>query len=380
MEEKITFSVSSGNLLYNLQKVSKSILNKSVIPVYGNILFDVKGGVLELTGSSTEIQIETHVNLLMHDGDMRFCVDRSIIDVLKTLPEQPIEFEVVKTEEEKGFIKIKIELRHSTGNIIIPGEDAFGYDKMKEIKGKSFEIPIEKLSRGLLMTKKFAGNDPQRPVSNSVYFDLLGDGAVFVATDNFCVSRFKDKSIKCNDCESFILGIPSVTILLQLLIGFAGVDVHISKSKTNVSFDFGEIKMSCRLTEGRYPNYNSVFPENNDIEMKIDSGRFSAIISRVLISANQQTGSLKLNCTNDKSILSTKDEFIGKSAKEILPELCSREITIGFGGHSLQNILSVISGIAVISFCSPDRAILIKPEKDEEDCELTLLVMPMRVE
>lgn len=380
MKEKVIFKVSKNELLHHLQRVSKAVLDKSTLPVYTYILFELGSNkTLRLTGTTTEIQIDTSLEVVEVDNSLTFCVDKSIINILKTLPEQPVDFEVTRVPDpaDSKNASVTIALFHSTGNAIIPGMDAIYFEKMKAVTGQSFKMPIESLRRGLSMTKKFAGTDAMKPVQTAVFFDLKEDHIVFVSTNGAYMSRFKDNSVKCPDCKSFIFGLSAVNITSSLIEGISGEEVEIVSSESNVSFSFLEIIVTSRLVEGRYPNYNSVFPSNNQIEMHVDSKYLSSVLNRLLTVANPLVGLIKLESGMIDSTLSTTDEFSTKAAKESIDSGSNIEITIGFSGPQMIDILSVINGNAILAFLAPERPILIKPEKDEEECELTLLSMPL---
>lgn len=379
MEEKAIFKVSKNELQHQLQKVSKSVLDKSTLPIYTYILFELlENKKLNLTGSTTEIQIETSMEVIESDNVLTFCVDKSIINILKTLPEQPVTIEVTKTPNpSEETTSVTIVFSHSSGSAIIPGMDATFFEKMKETSGQSFIIPVEKLRRGLNMTRKFAGTDAMKPTQSAVFFDLKEDCITFVATNGVYMSRFKDESVKCPGCEGFIFKLDAVNISSSTLEGLSDVDVKVTSNKTNVNLSAGSLKITSRLVEGRYPNYNSIFPSDNNIEIMIDSKVLTSIINRLLIVANPLVALIKLETGMIDCSLSTSDEFSNKSAKEIVEVSSNMEITIGFSGSQMIDILSVIYGNAILAFSAPERPILIKPEINDEDCDLTLLSMPL---
>lgn len=320
----------------------------------------------------------TSLDVVEASEPISFCIDKSIVNILKTLPEQPIDFEVTKSiNNERKITSVKIELRYSSGDAVIPGMDAIDFVKMKDVSGQSFELPIENLRRGLNMTKKFAGTDAMKPVQSAVYFDLQPESIIFAATNGAYMSRFEDKSVTCGDCKGFVFGLNAVSITSSLIDNISDTTVKITSNETNVSLSFGEIRLTTRLVEGRYPNYNSVFPKNNTIEMIADSKIFSMVINRLLTVANPLVGLIRLEAGLLESTLSTSDEFSSKAANETIDIGSNVGITIGFNGSQMQDVLSVISGNVKLSFSQPQRPILIQPEVNDENCDLTLLLMPL---
>ena len=66
----------------------------------------------------------------------------------------------------------------------------------------------------------------------------------------------------------------------------------LTKEESSVNIDFDErnavitlakYRMVCRLIEGRYPNYNSVIPQNNPYKITIDRAVLLSALRRVSV-------------------------------------------------------------------------------------------------
>lgn len=375
--EKSIFKVSKNALLHSLQQVAKAVSDKSTIPIYTNILFKVEGESLTLTGSNQEIQIENTLTLVEASNPVLFCMDKSVIGILKTLSDQPLTFEVTKTTGEYNVVTVNVNITHASGNIEMQGMDAVEYTKMESADGKTFCIPVDKFKRGLEKTRKFAENNPMKPTTTSVYVDIAPDSIVFVGTNNLVVSVFKDYSLSGVDADSFILGITAVNTTVSLLGEATEDQVVISSSKNTISIDLGNVVITSRLVEGRYVNYNSVIPKTNAIKFTTESKQLSNTVSRLLAASDNVVGLIRIEASVSKVNLSTKDVYYNKSANENIDAVCEGEITIGAKGSFMQDIISVIDGSIMLSFSEPTKPILITPEKNEDQTELVLMAMPL---
>ena len=138
-------------------------------------------------------------------------------------------------------------------------------------------------------------------------------------------------------------------------------------------------KMICRFVEGRYPNYNSVIPQNNSNIFTLDRLTLLNALKRVAVFSNSSSNLVKLQLSEDKIVVTAQDIDFLTTAEETIP--CSYEgnvMNIGFKASFLIDILDNIPSYDVrIELSDPSRAGLILPvEKDEEEDLLTLL-MPM---
>ena len=55
--------ISSAELLKGLMAVSKAIPTKSTLPILENFLFDLKGNMLEVTASDSELTLRTQIEV-----------------------------------------------------------------------------------------------------------------------------------------------------------------------------------------------------------------------------------------------------------------------------------------------------------------------------
>lgn len=367
-----TFKVAKNDLLKSLQVVAPAVNPKSITPSLTYINCQIIGEKLHLTGCNSQVQIETSVSILDSGGDSSFLVDKTIIDTLKTLPEQPL---VVNVDSDNHTLFIK----HSSGEITV-NIDLGKYDKMKDgdASTSAFSLSVSRFLIGLEKNVKQMADDELRPVMNGIYIDIQSDSLTFVASDGHRLSKFVDNTLTGLQAKSFILHRDAVPLLIkQLLVTDEESEVHIQSNNSNVVFAIEDTVITVRLTEGRYPNYNSVIPESNDKKMSIDSKELQAILARLNTVSNSNSKMIKIDAGTEQTVFYAQDTDLNKSAKEETRYTCSSPIAIGCKGTFLADLISNISGEVIFSFSDSKHAILIKPDKQDDDTEYTLLLMPM---
>jgi DNA polymerase-3 subunit beta len=370
MKSKTEFSIARGEMLGALLKVTGVVSSKSVI------LFEVKGGVLTVKGSNYETQIEASANLAGQSSDVAFCMDNSIVSMLKLLPEQPLAITVTEEREEK-FTRINIVIVHASGKVELPALEASEYIEIRHEYGKTFSIPVKKLKRGFDKTRKFAGNDTLKPSLMSVYLDIMQDGITFVATDAFTLSRFKDRSLAGINARSTMIGITAANSIYSLLDGADSEEAVIGAGEKSVSVSLGNAVITSRAIEVRYPNYNAVIPGNNPVRFTVDSKCLSGAIRRLSLTADPSGNVIEMVSAGDEVLLSSCDMLSDRRAEEKIPAQCEGDIKIKTNISRMETAIDVIKGDAVLSFSDPFHPLLISPETDEEDTELIILLMPI---
>ena len=70
-------------------------------------------------------------------------------------------------------------------------------------------------------------------------------------------------------------------------------EVQLDYNDSNAVFTFGEIILTCRLIDGKYPNYEAVIPKENPNVLTIDRAQFLSSVKRVSIFRQQNNSSNK---------------------------------------------------------------------------------------
>ena len=78
-------------------------------------------------------------------------------------------------------------------------------------------------------------------------------------------------------------------------------------------------QMVCRFVEGRYPNYNSVIPQNNPNMVTLGRLALLNALKRVSVFSNPSSSLVKLQLSEDKIVVSAQDIDFLTAAEETIP-------------------------------------------------------------
>lgn len=369
------FTVSSSALSSKLNMLAKVIGSKNSLPILDCFLFQVANGEMSITASDSDNVIKSTLALTDHDGEGEFCVpNRVILDALKELPEQPLHFDVDAAGE-----AVAIKIVYQNGLYNFTGQSAEEYPRTQSMNDActTVSLPTEMLiniiSRSLFAT----ANDELRPVMNGIYFDLTADALAIVASDGHKLVRSKNFTIKSESPSAFNLPKKPASLLKNIL-SKDGDDAIIKFDDRSAEIQFTDGVMRCRLIDGRYPNYNSVIP-NNPNEVTVDRRGLQSALRRVLPFASESSQLIRFHIESGRFEVSSEDIDFSTSAKEQLScEYNGSPISIGFKGSSLMEILSnLTSDNIIIQLADPSRAGIIVPAEQPENEDILMLIMPM---
>lgn len=371
------FTVSSSALSSKLNMLAKVIGSKNSLPILDCFLFQVANGEMSITASDSDNVIKSTLALTDHDGEGEFCVpNRVILDALKELPEQPLHFDVDAAGE-----AVAIKIVYQNGLYNFTGQSAEEYPRTQSMNDActTVSLPTEMLINNISRSLFATANDELRPVMNGIYFDLTADALAIVASDGHKLVRSKNFTIKSESPSAFNLPKKPASLLKNIL-SKDGDDAIIKFDDRSAEIQFTDGVMRCRLIDGRYPNYNSVIP-NNPNEVTVDRRGLQSALRRVLPFASESSQLIRFHIESGRFEVSSEDIDFSTSAKEQLScEYNGSPISIGFKGSSLMEILSnLTSDNIIIQLADPSRAGIIVPAEQPENEDILMLIMPMLI-
>ena len=369
------FTVSSSALSSKLNMLAKVIGSKNSLPILDCFLFQVANGEMSITASDSDNVIKSTLALTDHDGEGEFCVpNRVILDALKELPEQPLHFDVDAAGE-----AVAIKIVYQNGLYNFTGQSAEEYPRTQSMNDActTVSLPTEMLINNISRSLFATANDELRPVMNGIYFDLTADALAIVASDGHKLVRSKNFTIKSESPSAFNLPKKPASLLKNIL-SKDGDDAIIKFDDRSAEIQFTDGVMRCRLIDGRYPNYNSVIP-NNPNEVTVDRRGLQSALRRVLPFASESSQLIRFHIESGRFEVSSEDIDFSTSAKEQLScEYNGSHISIGFKGSSLMEILgNITSDNIIIQLADPSRAGIIVPAEQPENEDILMLIMPM---
>ena len=368
------FIVSSTGLFSHLQAISRAINSKNSLPILDCFLLELIDGKLTITASDSETTLSTSLEVNEWSGDGRFAISsKTILDALKEIPEQPLTFDI-------NLERLEITVLYQNGQYNMMVQNADEYPQAPALNDDAVRVSLgaDVLLTGVNRALFAAGEDELRPVMNGVYLDITTEDITFVASDGHKLVRNKTFAAKGNEKAAFILPKKPATLIKNLLSKEQG-DVQIGFDDRNAVFTMENYSMTSRLIEGRYPNYNSVIPQNNPHRATIDRLMFISALRRVSVFSSASSSLIKLSLSTDRIQISAQDIDFSTSAEETL--ICGYEgnpMSIGFKSTFLIDILNNMSSDEIVmELADPSRAGVIVPVEQEENEDVLMLLMPM---
>ena len=372
------FTIKKDILLDALNKVSKAISTKNLIPVLAGIKFELKKKKLILTASDNDITIQTVINIEDND-DIKVEKEGSIIiqgkyilDIVRKLPDKYINIEVVDE------LKILIYTENSEFNLNGINEKEYPNINLDESKSKI--LINNKVFKSIVNQTAFAtSNEETKPVLTGINFNINDDVLECNSTDSYRLAR-KIVKLEKPSLENFNIVIPSHNIIEFSRIldedEDENIEMHISGGK--VLFIYKNIKFQSRLINGTYPNTSNLIPNDELLVIRTNLNDLYSVIDRAsILTSDKEKNTVTLETNGNILTLKSSSQEIGRVEEKMEVEKNNNEdIRISFSAkYMMEALKSFSTDIVEIHFVGEIKPILVKSSEDET---LTQLVLPIR--
>lgn len=302
-----------------------------------------------------------------------FMIDgKEFINVLSSIKDENVSLELSS--------KVNCNIKHDKGCITLPVYPVDNHTPIIDIKGSNSTESTIVLETGILKTKLkkasfFAGNDAYRPVLSGVYLNIQA-GVIEVAATNSFIMYVDSIKFDGNINMSAIIPCAMVNNITSLL--HLGDKVKITLFNGKIVFEVGNnIKYSCSVIDGKYPNYKAVIPQNIRLCVTVEREDLIEAVRRQIYTTDASNKCIFHTrvVTSELEIESSNVET-GKENHETLSAKMSDTIdfTIGAKTEYLLTAIERVEGSNVVmQFTEVNKPILI------QEGEMKMVVMPLNL-
>lgn len=365
----MNFKIKRLELLNALTKVSRAVSIKSPLPVLTGIKFDLKEDELILTGSDSDITIQTsiqdHIDII-EPGSVVLS-SKYILEIIKKIDSEDVHIFIVD-----GTLT---RIEGANSRFDLNGTSYIDYPRIDLNKtGVNLQMKSIDLKKAIEQTSFATSEKETRPVLTGVNFKAKDHILECIATDSY---RLAKRILNIDSDISFNIIIPKKSLIeiSRIIEKDELIDLYVSDRK--VLFVFDHVLIQTRLIDGTFPDTSRLIPDSFDYSMSIDSTSLLNSIDRASLLTNEQTNIVKLTMNQDTVILSSFSQEIGSVEENLSRAFYKGEpLKISFSARYLTDAIKSINGQKVrVLFTGEMKPFIIK---DFEREDIIQLVLPVR--
>jgi DNA polymerase-3 subunit beta len=372
------FKADRATLMKSLAHVQNVVEKRNTIPILANVLLAVRDGKLSIAATDLEIALVEEVPAQASRNGAITVPAATLYEIVRRQPENA----EIELDHPGGDAQLGLRAGRYSTSLVALGVDEF--PKLDAGKlSHTFNLSALDL-RGLIDRTKFAiSTEETRYYLNGIYLHAAesDSGKVLraVATDGHRLARVEEPLPEgAGGMPGVIVPRKTVNELRKLLDEVSG-DIEISLSETRIQFTIGTMRLTSKLIDGTFPDYDRVIPRGNDKVLRVNQKDFSAAVSRVSAISSERHRPVKLSLAKDLLVISAASPEQGTASEELDADRIKYNagpLEIGFQARYLNDVTEQIEGDVEFVFADGAAPTLVR---DPSDLRAVYVLMPMRV-
>ncbi len=329
---------SQKDLANALSITNKAVGVNNTLPVLNNVLIKAEAKKLFFTTTNLEIAISYLIDAdIKNEGEMTI-PSKLLTNYVGYLKDSEVNIAVEEGDS------VLVETNDSKTKIKgIPASE-FPSIPVVEKEG-GFKVSVKDLAQAIHQVVFAAAYNTTRPILTGVYFKIEKDELKMVATDSY---RLAEKTLKVTDSSGDISCIvPGKTILeLGNILGLVKQDgdVEIIVSKNQIFFGVDKIKVTSRLIEGQFPNYEQVIPKEVKTKTTLKASELSLVLKRINLFAKENNNKVLFKVDSEGLMITTDTTQYGVGEIKIKSEVEGDPSEIALNSQFVLDVLGNIGG------------------------------------
>lgn len=364
------FSAHRDDILTTLQAVIGVVERRQTMPVLSNVLLELDDNRLRMTG--TDLELELRAEMIVHgEASGRTTVPaRKLHDICRGLPEG--------SEVHLQMDGNRLRLKSGRSRFLLATLPAEEFPSQDELQAEhEIRLTRQQLAELIQRTQFAMAQQDVRFYLNGLYLEFSNQVIRAVATDGHRLALC-ELDIDQNEINAASIIVPRKGVTeLQRLLNAGNSELTLKFTDNNIQIQLGHIRMTSKLIEGRFPDYERVIPSQSDKWVTGDRDELRHALQRAAILSNEKFRGVRLLLEDRSLKLQTHNPEHEEAEEELEVEYVGEKVSIGFNVNYLLDALSVIETDQFsLGLTSPDHSGLLL-EPGNEQCKY--VIMPMRL-
>lgn len=367
------FKITRENLQRGLAAVAASIPTRTTLPVLSNILIDVSGDSVRMSGTDLDIAVSLQVPAEVDDPGSLTVPAKKLQELARELPEHPVKVTTRGDRFELTCGRATFRLNGMPRDEF-PTFPAVQFDQSWRVRGQVLQELIRQTSFAV-------STEESRPILNGVLWQFGENEMRMVATNGHRLARM-GASVSAPGAPRADLIVPPKALSQVERLFDSNDEIEVARSENHLGFRMNGTEVFTRLIEGPYPNYEQVIPRDNDKIVIASKAALTQALRRMAVVASDQTHRVRLGFAPGTLRLAVETPDLGEAQEELEIDYQGESLDIGFNAAYLLEVLRFMPTEDIrLTFKTPERATIIQPvaKEGEPAPDYLCLVMPLRL-
>jgi DNA polymerase-3 subunit beta len=357
-------------ILSPLQTVIGVVERRQTMPILANVLLAAKGGKLAITATDLEVELVATSEVDVQRAGEITVPGRKLLDICRALPEG---VEITMTLEGE-----RMTVRARKSRFTLSTLPAAEFPVVDEINAEqTLDVPLKELKRLLEKTHFSMAQQDVRYYLNGMLLETSAKLLRSVATDGHRLALCEiDLPSGGKAGQQVIIPRKGVLELQRILSGDEGT-AELAIGSNHFRVKIGEIRLTSKLIDGRFPEYGRVIPNNPPRLIKAVRDDLRQALQRAAILSNEKYRGIRFALKTGALTIQAHNPEQEEAEEEVEVGYEGDELEIGFNVNYLLDALAAVEGADVqIGLTDGNSSCLIT---SSTDTGIRFVVMPMRL-
>jgi DNA polymerase-3 subunit beta len=363
------FSAPRESILKPLQAVIGVVERRQTMAILSHVLLRVEGGKLSITATDLEVELIADAEVDTRAPGEVTVPGRKLHDICRALPDG--------CKVDVDVSGDRLTLKAGRSRFTLSTLQAGDFPTVDEISGEhSLEISQKDLRWLIEKTQFSMAQQDVRYYLNGLLFETEGNHLRAVATDGHRLALAEiELGAKAMKDEQVIVPRKGVLELNRLLDGDGKLAVVLSSNHIRVDLD--GVRLTSKLIDGRFPDYERVIPSKAPNVIKADRELLRQALQRTGILSNEKYRGVRLEVGAGNVTISANNPDQEEATETLELEYQGEIMEIGFNVNYLMEALAAVGGTEVELHVTDSNSscLVVAPDSDR----VKYVVMPMRL-
>jgi DNA polymerase-3 subunit beta len=357
-------------ILTPLQTVIGVVERRQTMPILANVMLAAKGGKLSITATDLEVELVAASEVDVQRAGEITVPGRKLLDICRALPDG---VEITMTLEGE-----RMTVRARKSRFALSTLPAAEFPTVEEINaGQTLDVPLADLKRLLEKTHFSMAQQDVRYYLNGMLLEMSAKSLRSVATDGHRLALC-EIDLPSGGVSGQQVIIPRKGVLeLQRILSHDGATAQVAVGSNHVRATIGEVRLTSKLIDGRFPEYSRVIPNSPPRLVKAVRDDLRQALQRAAILSNEKYRGIRFALKPGALTIQAHNPEQEEAEEEVEVQYEGDDIEIGFNVNYLLDALAAIDGNEVtIGLTDGNSSCLITADVDATS---RFVVMPMRL-
>jgi DNA polymerase-3 subunit beta len=330
---------------------------RATLPALSGVHLEVTGDRLTLRSTDYEIESELSIPVQADREGVALVPGRLLGDVVRSLPNAAVSAEADADRLHLTCGRATFDLR------LIPNAEDFPPSRVTAEDAAVAVMKADEFARTVAQVARAASTDEARAVLTGVTLEASSGSLTAAATDSY---RLAVRTVPWDQGAETTALVPRRALEEARRSAEAlGSEVRLFLEPSQVTFAFGDRRLTSRLIEGKFPDYRQLIPTGFERRLHVDRAELQEVVRRVAVvgETNTATTPVTLHLSGDTVRVTAGSGEVGQADESLAGTLEGEDLEIAFNPRYLSDGLDATGGERVVlEFRDELKPAVIRPE------------------